>query len=172
MARLRRSLQRREAGLLILFESHKVRFVMQPYRSVILLSCWLVALATASAFAFDLRRVTVGPATFQVEIAQTLQERERGLMYRRELPRDQGMLFVQSPGPAVFWMKNTYIPLDLLYFDINGWLSQIEADVPPCATPTCPLYPSDTREVRYILEINAGEAARRGIRVGDRLRLE
>lgn len=172
MARSRRSLQRREAGLLILFESHKVRFAMQPYRSVILLSCWLVALATASAFAFDLRRVTVGPATFQVEIAQTLQERERGLMYRRELPRDQGMLFVQSPGPAVFWMKNTYIPLDLLYFDINGWLSQIEADVPPCATPTCPLYPSDTREVRYILEINASEAARRGIRVGDRLRLE
>ena len=172
MARSRRSLQRREAGLLILFESHKVRFAMQPYRSVILLSCWLVALATASAFAFDLRRVTVGPATFQVEIAQTLQERERGLMYRRELPRDQGMLFVQSPGPAVFWMKNTYIPLDLLYFDINGWLSQIEADVSPCATPTCPLYPSDTSEVRYILEINAGEAARRGIRVGDRLRLE
>lgn len=145
---------------------------MQPYRSVILLSCWLVALATAPAFAFDLRRVTVGPTTFQVEIAQTPQERERGLMYRRELPRDQGMLFVQSPGPAVFWMKNTYIPLDLLYFDINGWLSQIEADVPPCATPTCPLYPSDTSEVRYILEINAGEAARRGIRVGDRLRLE
>ncbi|MER2601562.1 MAG: DUF192 domain-containing protein [Candidatus Competibacter phosphatis] len=62
--------------------------------------------------------------------------------------------------------------LDLLYFDINGWLSQIEAGVPPCATPTCPLYPSDTSEVRYILEINAGEAARRGIRVGDRLRLE
>ena len=145
---------------------------MQPYRSVILLSCWLVALATASAFAFDLRRVTVGPTTFQVEIAQTLQERERGLMYRRDLPRDQGMLFVQSPGPAVFWMKNTYIPLDLLYFDINGWLSQIEAGVPPCAMPTCPLYPSDTSEVRYILEINAGEAARRGIRVGDRLRLE
>lgn len=172
MARSRRSFQRREAGLLILFESHKVRFAMQPYRSVILLSCWLVALASTSAFAFDLRRVTVGPATFQVEIAQTLQERERGLMYRRELPRDQGMLFVQSPGPAVFWMKNTYIPLDLLYFDINGWLSQIEADVPPCATPTCPLYPSDTSEVRYILEINAGEAARRSIRVGDRLRLE
>ena len=145
---------------------------MQPYRSFILLSCWLAALATVPAFALDSQRVTVGPAAFQVEIAQTPQERERGLMYRRELPRDQGMLFVQSPGPAVFWMKNTYIALDLLYFDANGWLSQIEASAPPCATPTCPLYPSDTSEVRYILEINAGEAARRGIQVGDRLRLE
>ncbi|MDG4553100.1 MAG: DUF192 domain-containing protein [Candidatus Competibacter sp.] len=143
---------------------------MKPDR--FLLSCWLAALAAAPAFALDPRRVTVGSAAFQVEIAQTPQERERGLMYRRELPRDRGMLFVQSPGPAVFWMKNTYIPLDLLYFDVNGWLSQIEADVPPCATPTCPLYPSDTSEVRYILEINAGEAARRGIRVGDRLQLE
>jgi len=171
MARLKRPLQRREAGLLILFEPRKMRSAM-PYRSFMLLSCWLAALATVPTFALDLRRVTVGPTTFQVEIAQTPQERERGLMYRRELPRDQGMLFVQSPGPAVFWMKNTYIPLDLLYFDINGWLSQIEADVPPCATPTCPLYPSDTSEVRYILEINAGEAVRRGIRVGDRLRLE
>ncbi|QQS54487.1 MAG: DUF192 domain-containing protein [Candidatus Competibacteraceae bacterium] len=145
---------------------------MQPYRSAILLSCWLIALVATPTFALDSQRVTVGPATFQVEIAQTPQARARGLMYRRELPRDQGMLFVQSPGPAVFWMKNTYIPLDLLYFDVNGWLSQIEADVPPCATPNCPSYPSDTSEVRYILEINAGEAARRGIRVGDRLRVE
>ena len=82
------------------------------------------------------------------------------------------MLFVQSPGPALFWMKNTYIPLDLLYFDAGGTLLQIQADTPPCATPSCPIYPSDIDTVRYILEINAGEAARRGIHVGDRLRLE
>lgn len=125
-----------------------------------------------SAVALDWARVAVGPATFQVELARTPQERQQGLMFRQELPRNQGMLFVQVPGPAVFWMKNTYIPLDLLYFDADGRLLQIEAGAPPCATATCPIYPSTTATVRYILEINAGEAVRRGIRVGDRLRWE
>ena len=124
------------------------------------------------AVALDWARVTVGPAMFQVELARTPQERQQGLMFRRTLPRDQGMLFVQAPGPAAFWMKNTYISLDLLYFDAEGQLLQIEAGAPPCVTPTCPIYPSATATVRYILEINAGEAARRGIRIGDRLWLE
>lgn len=132
----------------------------------------LAALTGQPTFALDLVPITVGPAAFHVEMAQTLEERQQGLMFRRELPRDRGMLFMQSPGPALFWMKNTYIPLDLLYFDAAGALVQIYADTPPCTTPNCPIYPSDTDTVRYILEINAGEAARRGIRVGDRLRLE
>lgn len=138
----------------------------------ILMAAMMVWAACPAVFALDLARVTVGPAVFQVELAKTPEERAHGLMFRRELPRDRGMLFVQTPGPALFWMKNTYIPLDLLYFDANGWLLQIAADVPPCATPDCPVYPSDTATVQYILEINAGEAARRGIKLGDRLRLE
>ena len=132
----------------------------------------LTTLIVAPVLALDLAQVTVGPATFQVEVAQTIEERQQGLMFRRELPQDQGMLFVQPPGPAAFWMKNTYIPLDLLYFDADGKLLQIRADTPPCTTPNCPIYPSATATVRYVLEINAGEAARRGIQVGNRLRLE
>lgn len=132
----------------------------------------LIVLTVEPALAADLTPITVGEATFQVEVARTTAERQRGLMFRRELPRNQGMLFVQPPGPAVFWMKNTYIPLDLLYFDADGKLLEIKANTPPCATPTCPIYPSATATVRYILEINAGEAAQRGLRVGDRLRLE
>lgn len=132
----------------------------------------LAALMGEPVFALNLTPITVGSATFQVEMARTPEERQQGLMFRRELPRDRGMLFVQSPGPALFWMKNTYIPLDLLYFDAGGTLLQIQADTPPCTTPNCRIYPSDTDTVRYILEINAGEAARRGIQVGDRLRLE
>ena len=131
-----------------------------------------VGYSAGLAFALDVERVTVGPATFEVEVANTPQERERGLMFRRELPSHRGMLFTQSTGRATFWMKNTFIPLDLLYFDADGRLLQIEAGVPPCATPDCPVYPSTATTVRYILEINAGEAARRGIRLGDRLRLE
>ncbi|HRD65954.1 MAG TPA: DUF192 domain-containing protein [Candidatus Competibacter sp.] len=144
----------------------KIRFVF----TALLLG--LAAPNTESADAVKLEPVTVGSAVFQVEMARTAQERGRGLMFRTELPKDRGMLFVQPPGPAVFWMKNTYIPLDLLYFDADGRLLQIEADVPPCTTPSCPIYPSETATVRYVLEINAGEAARRGIQVRDRLRLE
>jgi uncharacterized membrane protein (UPF0127 family) len=135
------------------------------------LSLALAALIFNAAFAFDRAQVAVGPATFQVEVAKTAHERAQGLMFRRELPSDQGMLFVQPPGPAVFWMKNTYIPLDLLYFDTEGRLTQIVTGAPPCKTPSCPIYPSETAAIRYILEINAGEAARRGVRIGDRLQL-
>ena len=132
----------------------------------------LIVLTVEPALAADLTPITVGAATFQVEVARTTEERQRGLMFRRELPRNQGMLFVQPPGPAVFWMKNTYIPLDLLYFDADGKLLEIKANTPPCMMPTCPIYPSATATVRYILEINAGAAAQRGLRVSDRLRLE
>jgi uncharacterized membrane protein (UPF0127 family) len=145
---------------------------MPHYRRCVWRLFWLTALIAGSAFAMDQARVTVGRATFQVEIAQTPQDRQRGLMFRRELPREEGMLFIQPPGPAVFWMKNTYISLDLLYFDADRRLLQILADVPPCVTPNCPIYPSETAIVRYILEINAGEAARFGIQVGDRLEVK
>ncbi len=145
---------------------------MKPWRILMAVMMGWAAVSAGPAFALDTARVTVGPATFKVEMARTPQERQQGLMFRRELPQDRGMLFVQSPGPVAFWMKNTHIPLDLLYFDANGQLLQIEAGVPPCVTPSCPIYPSATATVQYILEINAGETARRGIRVGDRLRLE
>jgi len=140
-------------------------------RNSIVWSLVLITLTISAAFALDMAQVTVGPATFQVEVAKTANERAQGLMFRRELPPDQGMLFVQPPGPAVFWMKNTYLSLDLLYFDTEGRLTQIVSEAPPCRTPDCPIYPSDTAKIRYILEINAGESARRGIRVGDRLQL-
>ncbi|MBZ4193163.1 MAG: DUF192 domain-containing protein [Candidatus Contendobacter sp.] len=147
--------------------------MLSAQKSVVLsLSIGLTALALNPAVAFDLGQVTVGPATFQVEMAQTAAERQQGLMFRRELPPDQGMLFIQSPGSALFWMKNTYIALDLLYFDADGRLLQVVTAAPPCKTPDCPIYPSTAATVRYILEINAGEAARRDLHIGDRLRLK
>ena len=142
------------------------------FAQTFIIQLWLIALLINPAFAAGMTRITVGSAVFQVEIAQTPEQRERGLMFRRELPPDQGMLFVQPPGRAAFWMKNTFIPLDLLYFDPDGALLQIEANARPCQTPDCPIYASQQTTVRYILEINAGAAAQRGIRINDRLRLE
>ncbi|MFO1372449.1 MAG: DUF192 domain-containing protein [Candidatus Competibacteraceae bacterium] len=126
-----------------------------------------------SARALERQPITVGSSAFQVEVARTPEERERGLMFRQELASNRGMLFVQpTPGPAVFWMKNTFIALDLLYFDSTGRLLQIVTEAPPCKTLNCPLYPSNTATVKYILEINAGQAVQRGIHIGDQLRLE
>lgn len=136
--------------------------------SLWLLMTWML-LTLRAASALDLTPIAVGSATFQVEIARSVAERTRGLMFRDALPPDHGMLFVQPSGPAAFWMKNTYIPLDLLYFDAAGQLTQIIAAVPPCTTRICPIYSSHSGKIRYILEINAGEAARRGVQIGDRL---
>jgi uncharacterized membrane protein (UPF0127 family) len=114
--------------------------------------------------------IRVGDARFQVELARSLKERQRGLMFRSHLPKGHGMLFIQPEAtPAAFWMKNTYLNLDILYFDSAGRLREIFANVPPCVTPRCPLYASKG-PIKYILEINGGSAARLGISPGDRLR--
>ncbi len=113
--------------------------------------------------------IGVGAARFRVEIADSEQERRQGLMFRTQLPEDGGMLFIQpTAGPATFWMKNTYIPLDLLYFDSAGRLLEIHAETPPCTTLSCPTY-SSNGAVKYILELNAGSARRLNLQPGARL---
>ncbi|MGN6512661.1 MAG: DUF192 domain-containing protein [Lysobacteraceae bacterium] len=105
---------------------------------------------------------------YQVEIARTDAERERGLMFRDALPSGRGMLFIHvRQEPLAYWMKNTRIPLDILYFDEARHLVSQQRDVPPCTLgDACPPYPSSA-PARYVLELNAGEAARLGLRDGD-----
>lgn len=106
---------------------------------------------------------------YGVEIAEDDASRARGLMERTELPADRGMLFVfQDDAPRAFWMKNTKIPLDILYFDAGRRLLSVQHDVPPCRADPCPLYPSGA-PARYVLELNAGEARRIGVTPGDEL---
>lgn len=103
--------------------------------------------------------VEVGGQRFAVEVADDEEERARGLMFRDELPAGRGMLFVhEGEGPLAYWMKNTRIPLDILYFDNNRRLVAQQRDVPPCTLGDgCPPYPSD-EPARYVLELNAGQA--------------
>ena len=114
--------------------------------------------------------VELGGQRYQVEIAGTDAERARGLMFRDELPAGHGMLFIYDrEEPQAYWMKNTRIPLDILYFDNARRLVSQQRDVPPCsAGDGCPPYPSDA-PARYVLEINAGEAARLGLKRGAEL---
>jgi uncharacterized membrane protein (UPF0127 family) len=115
----------------------------------------LVTLQTAS-----------GPHRFNVEVMTTDAERARGLMYRRTLASDAGMLFVyERPLPLFMWMKNTILSLDMVFFTADGTVHHIERDAEPFSqTPI-----SSEGEVLGVLELNAGTAAQIGLSVGDRL---
>jgi uncharacterized protein len=116
-------------------------------------------------------RVCFPQKCVNVEIAQTPTERERGLQFRERLGKDEGMLFIfQVPGPERFWMKDTLIPLDMIWIDANKDVIDITANVPPCTADPCASYGPEA-DVAYVLEVNAGSAARWGLRVGDKTRM-
>jgi len=103
------------------------------------------------------------------ELAVTEEERARGLMFREKVQPDQGMLFVfEREDVHAFWMKNTLVPLDMLWLDSDRRIVHIAADVPPCLADPCPSYGPGS-PARYVLELRAGEAARHWLRAGDRL---
>ena len=124
------------------------------------------ALADCAPGALELRWQG-GQARFSVEIADTAALREKGLMDRSHLPAASGMLFVyEAPQHAYFWMKNTLIPLDMIFADATGRVSTVHSNAVPGD-----LTPIDGGEaVRYVMEINGGLAARMGIAPGAVLR--
>ena len=116
--------------------------------------------------------VELGGQRYKVEVADDDAERARGLMFRDELATGHGMIFVHDrEEPQSYWMKNTKIPLDILYFDDARKLVAQQRDVPPCsAGDACPSYPSHA-PARYVLELNAGEAAKLKLENGAELTL-
>lgn len=127
----------------------------------------LAACAATPAVPPGAPSVTIRGHRFSVEVATTPAEHEHGLMDRTSMPADHGMLFVfQQASPLTFWMKDTLIPLDMLFFDDAHRLVAIHADVPPCKADPCAEYPSVV-PARYVLELNAGVAAKLGVRKGD-----
>lgn len=119
-------------------------------------------------------KVTINNIDFYVELADDDNERAMGLMYRKQMDEDAGMLFIfPNSQPRAFWMKNTLIPLDILYFDNNRKLINISENTPPCKNTTtrCPNYPSK-RPAKYVLEINAGLSKKHGFKAGDEMVIE
>jgi hypothetical protein len=108
---------------------------------------------------------------FVAEIADTPARIERGYMFRREVGEDEGMIFV-FPGPGFhsFWMKNTLVPLDMIWMDDAFAVIHVEHAVPPCQADPCPAY-GPPRKSRYVLEVRAGAARAAGLKIGDRLRI-
>ena len=103
--------------------------------------------------------VEIAGQRYAVELADDDAERARGLMFRDAMADDRGMLFIHdAQEPQAYWMKNTRIALDILYFDNDRKLVSQQRDVPPCSLgDACPSYPSNA-PARYVLELNAGQA--------------
>jgi len=104
---------------------------------------------------------------YTIEIAADDASRAHGLMDRTEMAADHGMLFVfDDDAMRAFWMKNTKIPLDMLFFDADAKLVSVQHNVPPCVADPCAGYSSGA-PARYVLELNAGQANELKVTSGD-----
>jgi uncharacterized membrane protein (UPF0127 family) len=134
----------------------------------LLFACGLLAegLALAASGSTIVLKTDTGDHSFDVEVMTTFQERARGLMFRRSLPEKSGMLFLYDrPEPAAMWMKNTFIPLDMVFIAPGGTVHRIEKNTEPFSTDTI----SSDGSIIAVLELNAGAADRIGLKFGDRV---
>ena len=141
----------------------------------VLFSAFLVGIAlllgpdgTAVAGSAATEPLTIKTATashaFDVELAVTPEQHGKGLMYRRTMPANAGMLFLYGNGSKVtMWMANTYIPLDMLFIGPTGRITHIAERTVPHSTELI----GSNGPVRAVLELNGGTASRLGIKVGD-----
>jgi uncharacterized protein len=143
-------------------------------RCLLRVSCFgfvLLALAaTAFAEAGVFERLAIvsagGRHDFQVEVMRTPDEHARGMMFRRSLEPDRGMLFeFQEDRVASFWMQNTYVSLDMIFVRSDGTIHRIEQRAEPLSTRTI----SSGAPVRAVLEVAAGTARRLGLKPGDKV---
>jgi uncharacterized protein len=130
----------------------------------------LISAAADFAAAAELQTLEIASKTgvhaFQVEMAITPEEKEHGLMFRRELPEGHGMLFdFQFDQNVAFWMKNTYIPLDMLFIRADGRILRIAENTEPLSERNVP----SGGPVRAVLEVIGGTAKKLGIAAGDRV---
>ena len=109
---------------------------------------------------------------FDIELAITLEERNTGLMFREKLDPKNGMLFVfDEEEKHPFWMKNTLIPLDIVWINENKEIVFISENIPPCKKSSCPTI-EPTKKAKYVLEINEGISKKIGLIVGDKVKIE
>ncbi len=135
-------------------------------RSLILIFASIVLLCGCGP---GMKEVCFKENCFNAELAVTPKERARGLMFREELDADRGMLFIfDSEGIHPFWMKNTLIPLDIIWMDKDKEVVFIKRAAQPCRDGTCPLI-HPTKKAKYVLEVNGGTAENIGLNVGDKL---
>ncbi|MFH1364265.1 MAG: DUF192 domain-containing protein [Candidatus Aenigmatarchaeota archaeon] len=110
-----------------------------------------------------------GEVTVNTEVADTFVKHQVGLMNRTNMDYNSGMLFIfQGESPRSFWMKNTLIPLDMIFVDSNLRVVSIIKNAQPCGTIACETYPSGASAM-YVVEVNGGFADEESIRIGDKM---
>ncbi|WP_330202816.1 DUF192 domain-containing protein [Cyanobacterium sp. Dongsha4] len=115
--------------------------------------------------------LSINDQQIELEVAQTPEQQQLGLMFRTDLPADRGMLFPFEPPMIVnFWMKNVFISLDMLFIR-DGVVQNIAHNVPPCTKEPCPLYNSEV-EIDQVIELAGGRAKELNIQKGDRISVE
>ena len=140
---------------------------------IVLLSFLILPLAPDRLAAQQLQQLEIasknGVHIFGIELAVSPEEQARGLMFRRELPDMQGMLFdFHREQPTSFWMKNTYVPLDMIFIRGDGRILRIEENTVPLSEALVPA--SGPVTVRAVLEVVAGTARKLGLAPGDRVK--
>jgi uncharacterized protein len=138
-------------------------------RRFLLVALLVAALPAAALETYKTSELTIftanGPQKFTVELALSEPQREQGLMFRRNLAPDAGMLFdMETTQPIVMWMKNTLIPLDMVFVD-GGKIVGIHERAVPLSTDMIPAQ----APARYVIELNGGAVERLGIKIGDRV---
>lgn len=149
---------------------NRISAVLRSAVPILAALLFVVSVAPVEAGGPDLARLAIttdtGVHVFHVELALTEQERETGLMNRKAMPADRGMLFrFPRTMPVAMWMKNTLIPLDMIFIRKDGAIAGIAADRTPLSETTIP----SPGPVRFVLELNAGTTARIDARPGDRV---
>jgi uncharacterized membrane protein (UPF0127 family) len=129
-----------------------------------------MAFVSAAVAAVKLEPLTFetasGPKTFQIEVADTPKQREVGLMYRRSMPEDHGMLFdFGRPQEVSMWMQNTYVSLDMVFVGEDGRVTRVAENTEPLSTRII----SSEGPARYVVELLAGSAKRIGLKPGDKV---
>jgi uncharacterized membrane protein (UPF0127 family) len=118
-------------------------------------------------------QTTLKGKTIQLEVARTVEQQATGLMFRTELAEDRGMIFLfNPPTPINFWMKNTLIPLDMV-FTHSGKVVYLQRNAPPCKTLDCPVYGAGPQQlVDQVIELQAGTIDRLKLNVADPITVE
>ena len=134
----------------------------------------LIALASALAIAQDAPqqlpaiRLSTGMHVLQVQVAQTPEQQQTGLMFRKTMGTNEGMLFIfDEPRQQCFWMKNTLLPLSVAFIDDSGTVANIDDMKPQTLDSHC-----STKPVRFVLEMNVGWFDKRGIKAGSKFQGE
>jgi len=144
-----------------------MRYSVNLLRSILILSVMLTFFGCNNLAKKD--QVCFKSMCVDIAIARTKDQRAKGLQFIKDLQENSGMLFIfPSSSKYSFWMKDTLIPLDIIWMDYSRNIVHIEKNVSPCSEDPCHTY-STPKESLYVLEVNSGYSEKMGIKIGDRL---